>query len=317
MGEVKQKIGIGLLIALILALIYFLYNYFIRNPKSVTIDLANVKADANYTAEFDNRNLNFASDSTKFIRSSFLTTFDGTNTVEAPAKSIYPLTLLKNYKSDGPVFVQKGRPENIKIIKNLWANYSKIITQAATDNRLPKHIILGIVACEHKMGVPLEKAEQWNGFNGEHKTIYRESSTGKSHKGLSQISISQTRDSLTRYKDRGWIKPEQIKFFEQKGLVKSISVKHLFDPAININAAAVTLSGLAHKFGYTNIHRWIFSYNQGEGRLGQEGKNNLSMDETINYFINTKYKEGAEYLLKMFGPHGACDIICNDLGIID
>jgi hypothetical protein len=306
MGEVKQKIGIGLLIAVVLAIIYALYNYF-RN-KSVNTNLSTLSTDAKYQNEFNSRKLDFATTARHFDTTTglVLSFDDATPTNTKSVVPVYPLTKLDNYRSDAPNWISAKRAKNKARIKQLWTKWEKDITQASKDNRIPRHILLTIMAIEHKDSGSLDAAEKFN------EGIY---------KGLTQISISQTQDSLTRYKKLGWITKSQLAFFEDKGLLSGQKLKigssDLLTADVNINACAITLSGLAFKYGFINLHRWIFSYNRGENRLTNDGKQNLSIDETINYYMKTSNYIGAEYLLKAFGKDGAADIICNDLGIID
>lgn len=306
MGEVKQKIGIGLLIAVVLAMMYALYNYF-RN-KSVNTNLSTLNTDAEYQNEFNSRKLDFATTAKHFDTTTGLVlSFDDATPINTKSVvPIYPLTKLDSYRSDAPNWTSAKRAKNKARIKQLWTKWEKDITQASKDNRIPRHILLTIMAIEHKDSGSLDAAEKFN------EGIY---------KGLTQISISQTQDSLTRYKKLGWITKSQLAFFEDKGLLSGQKLKigssDLLTADVNINACAITLSGLAFKYGFINLHRWIFSYNRGENRLTNDGKQNLSIDETINYYMKTSHYIGAEYLLKAFGKDGAADIICNDLGITD
>ena len=64
-----------------------------------------------------------------------------------------------------------------------------------------------------------------------------------------------------------------------------------------------------------DIHKIFFSYNRGKNRLDNDGTKSLNIDQLIEHYQGTKHQVGAEYVIRALGPHGAADILVNDLGI--
>jgi hypothetical protein len=230
--------------------------------------------------------------------------------------SFYPMTKLTSVLTEGsndtkPKWNAVHRTINKARIEKVIATYGKLIKEAAATNKIPYTILLGIIAVEHKDSVSIESA----------KTAMSGTKTSGYFYGLGQISIKTAKDSLMRFPKNGWISKSQLKAFESNGLLKNgqltLTVQNLYDPEINLNAAAATLSGLAHKFGYQDFHKWIFAYNRGEGKMNKEDAKGLTLDQLILNNRGTSNKIGADYLTNVLGKDGACDIIWNDLQIRD
>jgi hypothetical protein len=317
MKSVSKYIIIGLIFIVLLVGGY----YFLNNPKTASATLAsNYTPDSAYESEFESRDTELTDKAEVYEDASGLIAFSlvdsGVPANTTVVSSFYPMTKLTSVLTEGsndtkPKWNAVHRTINKARIEKVIATYGKLIKEAAATNKIPYTILLGIIAVEHKDSVSIESA----------KTAMSGTKTSGYFYGLGQISIKTAKDSLMRFPKNGWISKSQLKAFESNGLLKNgqltLTVQNLYDPEINLNAAAATLSGLAHKFGYQDFHKWIFAYNRGEGKMNKEDAKGLTLDQLILNNRGTSNKIGADYLTNVLGKDGACDIIWNDLQIRD
>lgn len=317
MKSASKYIIIGLIFIFLLIGGYYLLN----NPKSASVTLAsNYVPDSAYEAEFESRDTQLTDKATVYEDASGLIAFSlvdtGVPVNTTVVKSFYPMTKLTSVLTDGstdktPKWNATHRAINKARIEKVVATYGTLIKDAAATNKIPYTILLGIIAVEHKDSVSIESAKTAMSGNKSSGYFY----------GLGQISIKTAKDSLMRFPKNGWISKSQLKTFENKGLLKNgqltLTAQNLYEPEINLNAAAATLSGLAHKFGYQDFHKWIFAYNRGEGKMNKEDATGLTLDQLVLNNRGTANKIGADYLTNVLGKDGACDIIWNDLAIRD
>lgn len=284
---------------------YYFLNY---NPQKVSakLDLTSYEPNASYEAQFQERDLKFATDGNQYesVNGQLFNSFTDDIPINALKVSYYPMTKLTSTGSEAK-WSLTNREQNRTRIKSVWDTFGKIIQEASEVHRIPAHIILGIIAVEHDDSVSI-----------------RESAFASSgiYLGLAQISLKTAKDSVLRYPTIGWITKAQLKPFQDKGLIKNNSIiltkSDLLKPDVNIHACAATLSGLAFKFGFINTYRWIFAYNRGEGRMLNDGTQDLKMDELVKYYRKVKaHAVGANYITNILGPNGSVDICFNDLKI--
>ena len=304
MKATKYILIFVLFIFLLLGGYYFL-NY---NPQQVKtkLDLASYEPNASYQVQFEERDLNFASKGSQYesVTGQLFNSLTDDIPANAVKVSYYPMTKLTSVGSEVK-WSATNREQNKNRINAVWETYGKIIQEASEIHRIPAHIILGIIAVEHDDSVPIKQSAFAN------SGIYL---------GLAQISLKTAKDSVLRYPTIGWITKAQLKPFQDKGLIKNNTIvltkSDLLKPDINIHACAATLSGLAFKFGFINTYRWIFAYNRGEGRMINDGTQDLKMDELVKYYRNIPaHAVGANYITNVLGPNGSVDIIFNDLKI--
>jgi hypothetical protein len=320
MKSVSKYIIIGLIFIVLLVGGY----YFLNNPKKASVPLAsNYTPDSAYESEFESRDTELTDKAEVYEDASGLIAFSLVDSgVPVPANttvvsSFYPMTKLTSVLTEGssndakPKWNAVHRTINKARIEKVVATYGKLIKEAAATNKIPYTILLGIISVEHKDSVSIESA----------KTAVSGTKASGYFYGLGQISIKTAKDSLMRFPKNGWISKSQLKAFESNGLLKNgqltLTVQNLYDPEINLNAAAATLSGLAHKFGYQDFHKWVFAYNRGEGKMNQQNAKGLTIDELVLKTRGTSNRIGADYITNVLGKDGACDIIWNDLQIRD
>lgn len=303
-----MKTGKFILIVIAFVVLLFGGYYFLNyNPQQVSgkVDLNAYEPDSSYEAGFEARDLSFASKGNQFeISGQLFNSLTETIPANATKQSFYPMTKLVSIGTEVK-WSATNRDENKARIKALWDTYGKIIQEASEVHRIPAYMILGIIAVEHDDSVTVQQSAFAS------SGIYL---------GLAQISLKTAKDSVLRYPTIGWITKAQLKPFQDKGLIKNnmivLTKKDLLKPDVNIHAAAATLSGLAFKFGFINTYRWIFAYNRGEGRMLNDGTQDLKMDELIKYYRKSKsHAVGANYITNILGPNGSVDIIYNDLKI--
>lgn len=295
----------GFVLLLLLGAYYFFYQ-----PKKVSVKLGSLEAyqvDAAYQASFQERDLSFAQKAFSLQEATGLIRIHFTDTPQETMgkKAIYPMTLLAAGLSNK--WSANNREENKDRIIKLWKAYGTIIREASLVHRIPNHLLLAVIAVEHDDSVNvIQSAAQRDGI----------------YIGLAQIALRTAKDSVLRYPKNGWITKSQLKPFQEKGLIKNnliiLTSADLYKPDVNIHAAAATLSGLAFKFGFLNTFRWIFAYNRGEGRMITDRTQELNMDDLIKHYRKVKaHAIGADYICNILGPHGAADIIFNELSIQD
>lgn len=303
-----MKTGKFVLIVIAFVVILFGGYYFLNyNPQKVSakLDFNTYEPDSSYQAGFEARDLGFAKSNFQYeISGQLFNSLTETVPANATKQSFYPMTKLVSVGNEAK-WSGANREENKTRIRAVWDAYGKIIQEASDVHRIPAHIILGIIAVEHDDSVSVKDSAF--------------SSSGI-YLGLAQISLSTAKDSVLRYPTIGWITKAQLKPFQDKGLIKNNTIiltkKDLLKPDVNIHACAATLSGLAFKYGFINTYRWIFAYNRGEGRMLNDGTQDLKMDELVKYYRKVKaHAVGANYITNILGPNGSVDIIFNDLNI--
>ena len=282
---------------------YYFLNY---NPQQVKtkLDLASYEPNSSYQAQFEERDVAFASKAIRYENANGDILFSFTESSvpnDATKLSFYPMTTL----SSTGKWTIANREKNRERIKSLWDTYGSIIQEASEVHRIPSNIILGILSVEHDDSVSVKQAA---------------ASSSGTYLGLGQIALKTAKDSVLRYPTIGWITKSQLKPFLDKGLIKNneiiLTKKDLLKPDVNIHAVGATLSGLAFKFGFINTYRWIFAYNRGEGRMLNDGTQDLKMDELVKYYRKIPaHAVGANYITNILGPNGSVDIIFNDLKI--
>lgn len=303
-----MKTGKFILIVIAFVVLLFGGYYFLNyNPQKVSgkVDLNAYEPDSGYEAGFEARDLSFASKANQFeISGQLFNSLTETIPANANKQSFYPMTKLVSIGTEVK-WSATNREENKARIKALWDTYGKIIQEASEVHRIPAYMILGIIAVEHDDSVTVQQSAFAS------SGIYL---------GLAQISLKTAKDSVLRYPTIGWITKAQLKPFSDKGLIKNNTIiltkSDLLKPDINIHACAATLSGLAFKYGFINTYRWIFAYNRGEGRMLNDGTQDLKMDELVKYYRKVpRHLVGANYITNILGPNGSVDIIFNDLNI--
>lgn len=202
-------------------------------------------------------------------------------------------------------FGSKVRVKNRDKIKALIARFDTEVTKASEVHKVPRIFIYGAMAVENIDG-------NANAVSFATTPAY----------GIMQVKHATAIDSVKAATNLKILTTEQINYFQtnkkygfSKGGSIKLAVKDLFNPEISINVSCVELSILIDKFGLDDPHKIMVSYNQGRGRLANDGKTRLAIDEMIDYYKTTSHKEGANYLMRTLGKDGSFDILFNDLKV--
>jgi soluble lytic murein transglycosylase-like protein len=297
----------AIIFTLIVALILLVaWVFIIKRGKKVNLD--SYAQDFNAANEFNTRLVEYNPDKEVFnlLKSSLYEGYDLDT-----YKAYFPV-----YQDSASIFTAEKRAENLTIAKRMIANYDSIVQEASSIHRVPRILIYAIMISEHERSVSLKKAESYN-------------RPGAPYVGLMQISSTTASDSLSRNITYKKLSKPQIALFKDKGIIKGegkdaqvfVSKNDLRNVAINIHAGTEYLSRHISNYGIFQPIKIAVAYNQGEGRLKLDGLSRASDTEIMSYYTNTKnyaqYAQVKGYLLKMFGEHGACDILFNDLKIYD
>lgn len=301
------KVVISLIITAIGVVIYL-----ITRKKAINI-AAGYFPDSNKETEIKNRNLDIYK--TKISPLSFRgISYLNTSLVdESFGQGYFPMTdkqeIRKKIKVGSKTqeiptaFDALKRAENREKIRSLITKYDTIVTKASHLHKVPRIFIYGAMAVEN--------------INGSALAV----STAAAY-GIMQVKHSTAVDTVKAAVNLKVLTNEQISYFKgnskygykSSGEIK-ISPSDLLDAEININLSCVELSILIDKFGLDDPHKVMISYNQGRGRLANDGKTRLSINEMIDYYSTTSKREGANYLMRTLGKDGSFDILFNDLKV--
>lgn len=300
-----SKVLKGILIG-VLALALFVGGYFLatNNTKKADLSAKDYLPDDAQIAEIRKRVWSFDPST----QTSLTQSFEGGPSVVTFVGGTFPLTKIveKRTGKNTPVkFDASLRSANRDLIQNLIDKYGTFVKQASERFSIPQLYIYIVMAVE----------------NTEGKSNYV--SPG-GFVGLMQINTSSAADTLVTQKRRKLLTLSDLSFFQKKfsssvfSLSNQVSNTNLKDAEANINAGALHLSEqiVNNKFEVVkDIHKIFFSYNRGKNRLTNDSTTNLSIDSLINHYIGGVHKVGAEYVIRALGPHGAADILVNDLKI--
>lgn len=302
----KNKIIIFLLLAL-LTLGWLSYNY---SQKVVNLSEEDYRPDAGLISAIQGRTWSFDKGLKTSLTNSLIggddsiTSFVGgtfplTQIVEKPVKN--PLT----GKFSIPKFAAGERAANKAKLAKLISKYGKFVSQASKRFAIPELFIYTVMAVENTDGISNNVSS--GGFVG-----------------LMQIDTSSAADTLTTQKKRKLLTINDLQFFQNRfgqsvfSNENAVSNKDLFDSETNINIGTLHISEqiVDNKFDIVkDMHKIFFSYNRGKNRLDNDSTKALGIDEMINRYLGTRHAVGAEYIIRALGPHGAADILVNDLGI--
>lgn len=286
--------------------------YLITRKKVITI-ANDYLPDPKKEAEIKNRNLAIyktKSSPLPFKTITYLTAASGDENFE---QGYFPMTDKQEVRKKIKVgsktqelptaFDALKRAENREKIRSLITKYDAIVAKASDLHKVPRIFIYGAMAVEN--------------INGSALAV----STAAAY-GIMQVKHSTAVDTVKAAVNLKVLTNEQINYFRSNskygykstGDIK-ISPRDLFDAEININLSCVELSILIDKFGLDDPHKVMISYNQGRGRLANDGKTRLSINEMIEYYQTTTKREGANYLMRTLGKDGSFDILFNDLKV--
>jgi hypothetical protein len=301
----KNKLIIFLLVAL-LVLGWISYDY---SQKVVNLSEEDYRPDAGLISAIQSRTWNFE----KGVRTSLNSSLIGGDSITTFAGGTFPMTQIvekgvKNPltgKTSVPKFAASERFANKVKIAKLISKYGKLVTQASKRFSIPELFIYTVMAVENT--------------DGDTNTV---SSGG--FVGLMQIDTTSAADSLATQKKRKLLTVNDLQYFKNRfgssvfNNENAVSNKDLFDSETNISVGTLHISEMIvdNKFDIVkDIHKIFFSYNRGKNRLDNDGTKSLGIDEMINRYLGTRHSVGAEYIIRALGPHGAADILVNDLGI--
>ncbi|PWK27023.1 transglycosylase-like protein with SLT domain [Arcicella aurantiaca] len=274
--------------------------YFInQSTKKADLSTDNYTPDDKLIAEIKGRVWEFAEAQETVISQGI----NGSPDIVSFSGGSFPMTKIveKRSSKDKPTkFDATERANNKVLIQKLIDKHGTLVKQASERFSIPALYIYVVMSVE----------------NTEGKTNYV--SPG-GFVGLMQIDTSSAADTLTTQKKRKLLTVSDLQFFQKKlGSITQVSKNALKDAETNINAGALHLSEMIvdNKFDVVkDIHKIFFSYNRGKNRMDNDGTKALSLDGLINRYLGTVHTVGAEYLIRALGPHGAADILVNDLGI--
>jgi hypothetical protein len=132
---------------------------------------------------------------------------------------------------------------------------------------------------------------------------------------LTDYHVSVLQDSLgfvRANKIFNRVKPNSKYFQDNKIIAYSGPKSELADDNMNIMIAAMKVINLIDNYGEANLHQVFYSYNQGD-RTALVRK--LTSYTNTDTFLSHASGEGANYVIRMLGKHGAMDIVVNDLKI--
>jgi hypothetical protein len=275
--------------------------YFInQSAKKADLSTENYTPDEKLIAEIKGRVWEFAEAQETVIAQGL----NGAPDIVSFSGGAFPMTKITEKRSskDKPTkFDATERVANKALIQKLIDKHGSLVKQASERFSIPELYIYVVMAVE----------------NTEGKTNYV--SPG-GFIGLMQIDTSSAADTITTQKKRKLLTVSDLQFFQKKlGSITQVSKNALKDAETNINTGALHLSEMIvdNKFDVVkDIHKIFFSYNRGKNRMDNDGTKALSLDGLINRYLGSSHTVGAEYLIRALGPHGAADILVNDLGII-
>lgn len=281
--------------------IYFFTN---QNKKDTDLSTTGYEPDQKLILEVEGRTWTFEqSKQTQIIAS-----LDGGNDLVTFVGGTFPLTKIvekRSQKDKSTKFDASEREVNKVLINKLIDKHGEFVKQASQRFSIPELFIYIVMAVE----------------NTEGKTTYV--SPG-GYVGLMQIDTSSAADTLTTQKRRRLLKVSDLQFFQKKfgssvfASGNQVTNSALKDVEANINAGALHLSEMIvdNKFDLVkDMHKIFFSYNRGKNRLDNDKTKSLGIDEMIKHYLGTSHNVGAEYIIRALGPHGAADILVNELGI--
>ncbi len=298
----SNKIWIGIVGLIIIIGGYVIYS--IRRKKSIQIG-NDYQPDPAKEAEIRKRNLaTYQQKSSSIASFSTLSSLTG-NSVPAFQAGYFPMTLKQETSSlsSPAAFSSSVRVQNRDKIKKLIQNFDAEVSKASEVHKVPRIFIYGAMAVEN--------------INGRVNAV----SSARAY-GIMQVKHTTAIDSVQAAANLKILTTEQIDYFKSnkkysfsgKGSI-NIAANDLFNPEICINVACVELSILIDMFGLDDPHKIMISYNQGRGRLANDGKTRLDIEQMIEYYKYSSKKEGANYLMRTLGKDGSFDILFNDLKV--
>lgn len=307
----SKKIWFGI-VGLILVIGGFIL-YWITRKKAITV-ADDYQTNPSVLAEIQARNLSIYKQKPTSVKLSGITYLNGSSdNLDVFDASFFPMTLRqekrKTQKRGNKIeeiptaFDSLKRVENRGKIGSLIAKYDAIVARASETHKVPRLFIYGTMSVEN--------------INGSPNAV----STAAAY-GVMQIKHTTAIDTVKSAVNLKVLTPNQIAYFKSNkkygfssgGDIK-ISSRDLFDSEININLSCVELSILINKFGLDDPHKVMISYNQGRGRLANDGTTRLTIDAMIDYYKEGAKKEGANYLMRTLGKDGSFDILYNDLKV--
>lgn len=287
--------------------------YSITRKKIITI-ANDYQPDPAKEAEIKKRNLStYQGKSSLISKFSTLSSLTSNLNLQDFDTGYFPMTTKQEpstyrFKVEIPAtFGPAVRIKNRDKIKSLITRFDAEVAEASEVHKVPRIFIYGVMAVEN--------------INGNTSAVSFATTPAY---GLMQVKHATAIDSVKAATNLKILTNEQIKYFKSNstygfssgGSIK-LAVKNLLNSEISINVACVELSILISKFGLDDPHKIMVSYNQGRGRLANDGKTRLEIDDMIDYYLNTSHKEGANYLMRTLGKDGSFDILFNDLKVQD
>lgn len=301
----KKSLIILITIAL-LTVSWLIYDY---TKKTVNLSIEGYSPDLGLITARDALSFSFTAGKSVNIISNFGN--DGSTISQAIfVGGTFPMTQKMEKRSvltpkTPTIFDATERNKNKSRLKSLIDKYGDFVKEAAENFGIPELYILIVMAVENPDGNT--NAVSAGGFVG-----------------LVQINASSAGDTLQTQKKRRLLKISDLAFFQKKfgqsvfSNAAVVSNADLKDPETSINIGALHLSEIIvnNKFDVVkDIHKIFFSYNRGKNRLSNDSTQNLDIDGLINHYLGGIHNTGAEYVIRALGPHGAADILVNDLGI--
>lgn len=299
----------GLIVFLTVAILtvsWLIYDY---TKKTVNLSVEGYSPDFGLITARDAQKFSFSAGKAVNIVSNFgVSGSSGASSIFAGGT--FPLTQKTEKRSiltpkTPTIFDATERSKNKVRLQKLIDKYGNFVKIAAENYGIPELYILTVMAVENPDGNT--NAVSAGGFVG-----------------LVQINSSSAGDTLQTQKKRRLLKVEDLTFFQKKfgqsvfSNASVVSNAELKDPETSINIGALHLSEIIvhNKFDTVqDIHKIFFSYNRGKNRMSNDGTQNLDIDQLINRYLGGIHNTGAEYVIRALGPHGAADILVNDLGI--
>lgn len=312
----KNRKIIALILGLIIGTIGYVY-YRQRNSG----DFFDVQADGQGGLRNESRNYNFMLTSGG-VSYNLLTSFMPERLpITAEFK---PWTIQSDSAFDGT-----QREANAQNARWLVEQFDSIVVDVAKSVKLPRCIIYAIMLTETG-----SVAKRANYIKKEYDRLVIANPSGaigpmqvKPITATETVQISLNKGFLTDYHvsvlqdSLGYVRANKIfnrqspnsKYFQNNKIIAYSGPKtELADDNMNIMIASMKLINLIDNYGESNLHHVFYSYNQGDSQASKRG---LTAFTNVDSFLSHASGEGAKYVTRMLGKHGAMDIIINDLKI--
>ena len=314
-----RKVAISLILLMIGGLGYLFYS---KRRGEQQLDL---REDGLGAKRAETRNYSFLVNDAPYNSANFTIGFYDYNTLATVTAKYQPWL---DYSD--PAFTATNRAANVKNAQWLKKYFDDIVTRVSKSLKLPKSLIYCVMLTE--TGSVASRAKF---IKAEYDRLVSLNPSGAigpmqvkpitatetvqiaNNKGfisdyhrevlLDTIGVSRTQLLFTR-------ESAKSKYYvDNKIIAYDGRREELLNDELNIMVAGMKIANLIDNYGERNLHQVFYAYNQGDRTVLVRG---LTSKTNIYDFVNNSYGEGKKYVERIFGKHGALDIVINDLGIV-